>query len=233
MNESHPPTILDEQLDLLVDGALPPADRRALLLTLDAAPGGWRRCALAFLEAQAWRAALAPAGKKAAVADPDFDPLPLRPKARPGRSRLAPLARFAALLLVGFLAGRLTFLPASQTGPAPLVVEADPPPPAAKVPEAEPVEPEPVAYLTLTSHDTAADPAASPGVPLYAGPGLDDDWLRSQPSFVPEEVRKELENRGYQLDSQRRLISVQVDNEGRYISVPVDNVSLRYVGGPL
>jgi hypothetical protein len=233
MNESHPPTILDEQLDRLVDGALPPDDRRALLLALDTAPDGWRRCALAFLEAQAWRAALAPAAKKAAAADPDFDPLPFRPKARPGRSRLAPLARFAALLLVGFLAGRLTFSPADRTGPAPLVVEADPSSPAAEAPEAEPAQPEPVAYLTLTSHDTAADPADSPGVPLYAGPGLDDDWLRSQPSFVPEEVRKELENRGYQLDSQRRLISVQVDNEGRYISVPVDNVSLRYVGGPL
>lgn len=45
-------------LDLLVDGELSPAEERALLLRLEAAPEGWRHCALAFLEAQAWKRAM-------------------------------------------------------------------------------------------------------------------------------------------------------------------------------
>src|SRR5688500_9492814 len=46
----------DERLiDLLVDGELGESERRALLAQLDNEPGGWRRCALAFLEAQSWR----------------------------------------------------------------------------------------------------------------------------------------------------------------------------------
>jgi hypothetical protein len=42
-------------LDRLVDGELGQAERRDLLAALDDEPGGWRSCALAFLEAQTWR----------------------------------------------------------------------------------------------------------------------------------------------------------------------------------
>ncbi len=45
-------------VDLLVDGELSEADRRAMLLQLEHEPDGWRRCALAFLEAQCWKAEL-------------------------------------------------------------------------------------------------------------------------------------------------------------------------------
>jgi len=45
----------DRRFDLLVDGELSESERRELLSGLDDEPGGWRRCALAFLEAQSWR----------------------------------------------------------------------------------------------------------------------------------------------------------------------------------
>src|SRR5438876_11522290 len=48
-------------LDRLVDGELPERERRELLLRIEKEPDGWRRCALAFLEAQIWRQALATA----------------------------------------------------------------------------------------------------------------------------------------------------------------------------
>ena len=51
----EPPAVDDRTLDLLVDGELSPAARRELLIQLDRVPDGWRRCALAFLEAQSWR----------------------------------------------------------------------------------------------------------------------------------------------------------------------------------
>src|SRR5262245_34529426 len=52
------PPIDQRLLDRLVDGELDVAGRRELLKALDDQPGGWRRCALAFLEAQAWRSDL-------------------------------------------------------------------------------------------------------------------------------------------------------------------------------
>ena len=49
-NPSHD----DRLLDLLVDGELDQETQRRLLASLDEDPDGWRRCALAFLEAQSW-----------------------------------------------------------------------------------------------------------------------------------------------------------------------------------
>jgi hypothetical protein len=43
------------QLDRLVDGELSDVERRQLLDSFDEQPVSWRRCALAFLEAQSWR----------------------------------------------------------------------------------------------------------------------------------------------------------------------------------
>ena len=62
MNEPHPNATagIDQTvLDRLVDGELDGPARAAALGALEAEPGGWRRCALAFLEAQAWRDASA------------------------------------------------------------------------------------------------------------------------------------------------------------------------------
>ena len=56
MNDLHhndSPAEWDDRMDRLVDGELTPAEYRELLANLDDEPGGWRRCALAFLEAQA------------------------------------------------------------------------------------------------------------------------------------------------------------------------------------
>ena len=42
----------DILFDRLVDGELSSTERRQLIASLDDRPGGWRRCALAFVEAQ-------------------------------------------------------------------------------------------------------------------------------------------------------------------------------------
>src|SRR5262245_58810780 len=41
------------EIERLVDGELSPEEHRRLVASLDEEPGGWRQCALAFLEAQA------------------------------------------------------------------------------------------------------------------------------------------------------------------------------------
>ncbi len=51
---------LDALIDRMVDGPLPPAELREAVARLDGASviEGWRRCGLAFLEAQCWREAM-------------------------------------------------------------------------------------------------------------------------------------------------------------------------------
>ena len=102
MNESHPSVTagIDQAvLDRLVDGELDGPARTAALRALDAEPGGWRRCALTFLEAQAWRDAAAAADVKAAVAV-------VRP---PTTARRTPFVRhavgLAAAVAIAFSAG--------------------------------------------------------------------------------------------------------------------------------
>lgn len=51
-------SVSDELLDRLVDNELPEDQRRRLLAELERRPDQWRRCALAFLEAQAWSSGL-------------------------------------------------------------------------------------------------------------------------------------------------------------------------------
>ncbi len=60
----------DLQLDMLVDGELSEEERREVLLRLDSEPDGWRRCALAFLEAQSWREAMRSVSDESAAAAP-------------------------------------------------------------------------------------------------------------------------------------------------------------------
>jgi hypothetical protein len=47
---------IDVLIDRMVDGPLPPGELREAVARLDGVPAaeGWRRCGLAFLEAQCW-----------------------------------------------------------------------------------------------------------------------------------------------------------------------------------
>jgi hypothetical protein len=239
MDPNGPRTpITPERLDLLVDGTLPEADRRALLLALEAEPDGWRRCALAFLEAQAWRGGI---GSMASPAPPRLAPDEAAILHRP-RSRLVPIALAAGIALSAFLLGRLT-VPAMRPNPAPrpdvLVADRPDPRPLAgdpsvadlQVPRESRTNPpeaprfQAVGILNLASEDDPDAPLVQ--LPVLSGPGLDDRWLRGQPSFVPEEVRRSWERRGLDVELQRRLVSVQLDDSGRYLTIPVDEVRLR------
>lgn len=78
----------DRQLDRLIDGELNAAERRQLLAECDEREGAWRRCALAFLEAQSWRAELTalaaplPAGAPAVASWPAVEAKPTRENSR-------------------------------------------------------------------------------------------------------------------------------------------------------
>ncbi len=101
-------------LDRLVDSELGPQQRREVLAALDEEPGAWRECALAFLEAQAWRLQLSRAAAEPILAQ-------LTATDKPGRSRRlwgAWLATAASVLLA-FAVG--TRFPSSATTSPPSV----------------------------------------------------------------------------------------------------------------
>jgi hypothetical protein len=128
---TSPDQHFDRQIDRLVDGELNAAERRQLLAECDEREGAWRRCALAFLEAQSWRteftALTAPAPSPAVVIgptvarDPTLAPRPaheivrrrrwVRTQLRTGRDWStvagAPWA-LAACALVAFALGWMT-----------------------------------------------------------------------------------------------------------------------------
>src|SRR5262245_53432040 len=98
--------IPDAQLEALAEGDLPEEGRRTLLLRLDQKPDGWRRLALAFLEAQALREALgAPASVRTSAprATPTIVPLTPTKTQRRVDQRVAWLA--AAAVVAAFLLG--------------------------------------------------------------------------------------------------------------------------------
>lgn len=59
IQETTRSTVLDDEIALLVDGELGEERRSQVLRSLDTESDGWKRCAVAFLEAQLWREALA------------------------------------------------------------------------------------------------------------------------------------------------------------------------------
>ena len=98
-------------IDRLVDDELASAERRALLLELEHRPDGWRECALAFLEAQAFSDGFQSVMTDPPTADAETD-RKLDPKARPadpvrssGAARWPSMMAVAAGLMVAFSVG--------------------------------------------------------------------------------------------------------------------------------
>lgn len=193
-------------IDRLVDGELPDAERRQLLLRLDAEPDGWRRCALAFLEAQTWREAFTPTADPAPPVPRTHPAAGVRSQARkPGTwrpaARLAGLAAgFAAAFVLGWaLRGK----PLESTPHSPVAQgDLSAPAPAPRPPQAPPPD----------------EPTRAPQPPRPAEP----------PARLDSVVRQ-WEQRGYQAETHKRLISMEF-KDGRKVDVPVHEVRLRYVG---
>jgi hypothetical protein len=129
---------LQSQIDKLVDGELTETDRAALLCRLDAEPQAWRQCAMAFLEAQSWRAS--------------FQELSTAVPVRRPRSRPALWLSRAALLLAAFGLGWMVRAPRTNEVPIAAVPKPVPPivapqAPAPTLAQTAPPAPAPVNYV--------------------------------------------------------------------------------------
>jgi hypothetical protein len=228
----------DRTLDRLVDGALTAEERRALLARFEREPEGWRRCALAFLEAQAWCEALRPGSNGAdrneampdgrwPTADPavmHLDGLRTTGLPTPGqiRNKLsqqpAALNRLAGLrwhsaVAAGLLAAFALGWAARGRGLEAPIAQASP---RAVTPQHG--EPSFMAQPVRTT-ESGLEPAA------VSSPSL---AMAAHPLPLPGPIVKRLEREGYQVESRQRLVSMET-RDGRRLAVPVDEVRVRFV----
>ena len=221
----HEKNSLDETLfDRLVDGQLNEEQRRKLLVSLDGEPGGWRRCALAFLEAQCWKEALGRfVTEEASLVDRSEPVRPARRSSWPGRLATL-LAMAASFLLALWIGWRVQGNRAVDNGlhGAGEVAQHIP----TTAPDAETVDPWKMVTVSAPSRDGKS--VAKFTVPAIERKTVDLDKLR-EPTPIPQEVREALARTGHEVRQRRELVPVPLD-DGRQLVMPVDEVKVHYVG---
>ncbi len=224
-------------IDLLADGELDERRRRELLLALEASPDGWRRCALAFLEAQTWGQALR--GRALELA-----PSPVvAPTAAPSRIVRRPawgaMLALAASVALAFAAGHWWrgATPAnSQRGNNSLVGRSSPAPaPSANV--APPAEAAPsldgAQLVSLELADGQGRERHTVQLPVFDEARGREAWLAQAEATGPSpEVLAELERRGHRVSERRQLVPVRL-GDGRELIVPVKEVEVQLKGAPV
>jgi len=84
-----------------------------------------------------------------------------------------------------------------------------------------------VGYLQLAPPSTEQPEPVR--VPLLAGPGLDERWLRGRSPALPGSLRRQWEDKGFRVQERRHLVSLEVE-QGRFVAIPVNDVDIEYVG---
>ena len=252
------PGELQRELDRLVDGELSPVRQRELLLRLEQLEQGWKRCALAFLEAQAWQHELQnfsgdepeapdqPAASRASATDSaEARPSEATANRRPGwlLTVLSMAACFAIAFGLGWGVQRGQHPdPAQFAGPNATSPQTGDPV-VASVPSRGAADRRPLHEVQLVGPAEAAVPrwghvrllvnrdGTWQPLDLPAVDGVDADrWLAAQPSAVPSDWREDLQRQGHTVQTQRELVPVDL-GDGRQLVVPVENVEVQYVGG--
>lgn len=206
---------LERLIDRLVDDELSSADRRALLSRLAAEPDGWRRCALAFLEAQCWRGSLAPLAGTRAVPEARISP---SGSARISRPSWATRMAMAAGLLLAFALGWASGPSSPTVGPKGTAADSG------AVPIAKPTDRTAIADRDRGSADQDEHRLNVSATPRAIG----DPATTSTPA--PDRLRRQLERQGYAIETQQPLTALVKLRDGRRVAVPVEQVKFHYVG---
>ncbi len=234
MNSTQGLPVDDRTLDRLVDGELSRKEYDAVLRSLDQAPGQWRRCALAFLEAQAWQRELGNLRREAAIAIP---PPAAVPRPQPAASnRWSLLLAVAASFLVAFGLGLVIrpFAPATPSGGGEQLAEQTVPPdapigdaprPSAPVPAVAPPGRSPRENVTVVMDGGDGSGSHEVPVPVYDWSPQNERMLSPTPTNIPSEVRRVLQAMGCELRLKRQLIHIET-SDGSPAVIPVEQVEI-------
>jgi hypothetical protein len=242
----------DEFIDRIVGGELTPAELRDAVNGLDCQPDAWKRCALAFLEAQCWRESLQAIGQPTRLpVDSRTSSISLATASSTRRPaswlRAATLAAsVAASFVLGWVAQTWRpFIATDHNSPAMARTSTVQP---AQGSETSSVDELPLSAQNVsdssgedrtppTPTETIREVAtllirsenAQTEVPILAGPGIDSKWIENQPPPISEHEQVVFQRHGYQVDQRRRLISATL-SDGRRVTVPIDQVQIHYTG---
>ena len=236
-NDGNVTNLDDQRLDLLVDGELPEAERRQLLMALEQTPGGWRRCALAFLEAQSWKQEMV-----AIRREQPSESQAVRAVAWRGfpRSNWGTLLAVAASFLIAFGLGVVLheiWRPAGPAAPAPLGIAGTPQSSQEPAPQTDKLDSLPAPRTPSGPWELVAVPVANGGggagsiqVPAMELERLDPQWVDRFPRpTLPAELLEALRESGHRIRRDRLLLPVPMQ-DGRQLIVPVDQFEFRHVG---
>ncbi|HYW79454.1 MAG TPA: hypothetical protein VE890_07735 [Thermoguttaceae bacterium] len=232
----------DHRFDLLVDGELSEPQRRKLLAGLDDEPGGWRRCALAFLESQCWRDEFgmmaAESGHKSAPESTTPSPCPARTRQGHLGTLLAMAASFLIALLLGSQLHPWWQGQAVDATPDMQVAEStgnvgEPAPPQAipETPQRADVPNSPWQMVTFDPGDGPDGPGEPVQLPAIERETVDPQWLQGLPTAMPDRVLQALQQSGHQIRQHREWMPMRM-KDGRQLVVPVEQVDVQYVGRP-
>jgi len=237
----------DDLIDQIVDGALTPAQLRVAIDWLDRQPDGWKRCALALLEAQCWRESFLRVGEPIMTnlpgETPTFTPKFVHPirKARRWVGRALAASVVAASFALGWLGHGARFGPrpdelaAAPSGEFETKARNAPQPESPTTTVGDTPRPtvvdvvDPRNDITMVARLRVGSANSQTALPILAGPGINTEWLKNQPPPVSEHSQAVLQQHGYQVDQRRRLIST-ILADGRRVTVPIDQVQIRYTG---
>ena len=94
------------------------------------------------------------------------------------------------------------------------------------------VAPNPWHIVTVSAPSDGQYPQASINVPAIERANIDEQWVRSLPPAIPDNVLQALARTGHQIQQRRELVPVPM-KDGRQLVVPVDRVDVHYIGdGP-
>ena len=240
MNESP----LD-RLDRLVAGELDESSRREALAWCEREPEGWKRCALAFLEAQVWEQAFSTPGAidgPAAVAKHETNGhasayrgaewvARAAPAKRPGESRgwRVGSATLACLLLAGIAIGAAIGRTFSIRNESPIVDS-----PHEKMPKDSPetvVESREQLVATVTSVGFGSARAGVAVQLPVVETGLTSAASQAQTPILPEYERRQWERKGWRVEPERKFLPAKLP-DGSPVLVPIDRMRVSYQGRP-
>jgi hypothetical protein len=218
----------DARFDRLVDGELSADEYKSLIAGLDDEPGGWRRCALAFLEAQALGGELTAIRHSGQLAEQPAMPVTLaaRKAVEPARWKL--LMGMSASFLVAFILG-VTLPSLWRLGGETVVAGPDVPvgptdlEPATSLPDGIMRS---IGSAQLVLDGPGGTLSAAGQVPLFEGPfDATSRWLSEQEPALPTELVNELKRRGHRVERQEQYVPVSLE-DGREGMIPVESYQI-------
>jgi hypothetical protein len=229
---------LESQLDRLVDGELSHAEYVGLLSSLETEQEGWRKCALAFLEAQALRSELrgllAEPTSPPVVEPASLPPAPVEPAAKPSAPMTKMWAQWGALaasLLLTFWLGRGSMPTPAETISRPPQPSPAPAPDLAKSSPRPPLDLSRQGRMTLVV-DGANGQTHEVELPVVNGEHIDPQRFLAHPPQIPSDVVDAFHAAGHEIESHREIVPIDIA-PGRRVLVPVDRVRVVPIRKPM